>query len=252
MVRAPVIPVIEVDLGPGIRAFVTTRAGGVSRAPRDSLNLGLNVHDDEADVLRNRRLVDRAAGGVVSYLTQVHGCDVAVVAHAPERSQRSRATADALVTTAAHAPLGVLVADCVPVLLADPVHRVVSVVHAGRAGVAAGVVSAALEAMEESGASTASVRAAIGPSVCGACYEVPSALQDEVAAVVPGVRSVTSWGTSALDLPGAVAAELRDARVASVTDLGICTRTDERFFSHRRATAAGSVTGRFAGVVALV
>ena len=252
MVRTPVIPVIEVDLGPGIRAFFTTRAGGLSSPPRDALNLGLNVADDEEVVLANRARVDVEAGAVVSFLTQVHGDHVQVIGGPPERAHRSRGTADAMVTTAAKVPLGVLVADCVPVLLADPGHRAVAVVHAGRAGLAAGIVSGTLRAMEESGARRGSIRAAVGPAVCGSCYEVPQDLQDEVSALVPAARGTTSWGTPSLDLPGAVAYELRSAGVAAVVELGICTRTDERFFSHRRATSEGSVTGRFAGVAMLV
>jgi YfiH family protein len=137
------------------------------------------------------------------------------------------------------------------VLLADPRRGVVAAVHAGRAGVAAGVVAAAVRAMEEAGGRRHDIRAAVGPAVCGCCYEVPHALRDEVAAVVPHVASTTSWGTPSLDLPGAVAQGLRDAGTGAVHELGTCTRTDERFFSHRRATAEGSVTGRFAGVVML-
>lgn len=250
MVHTPVIPVIEVDLGPGIRAFFTTRGGGLSIPPRDSLNLGLNVGDDEVVVLANRARVDDEAGAPVSYVTQVHGAEVLAI-EASLQPERSRGTADAMLTTVGRVPLAVLVADCVPVLLADPVHGVVAVVHAGRAGLAAGIVSGALRAMERAGATPGAIRAAVGPAVCGSCYEVPQGLQDEVAALVPAVRARTSWGTPALDLPGAVAHALRTAGVPVVAELGICTRTDPRFFSHREATAAGSVTGRFAGVVML-
>ncbi|MEP7764890.1 peptidoglycan editing factor PgeF [Sanguibacter sp. 25GB23B1] len=245
------IPVIEVDLGPGIRAFFTTRDGGLSAPPRDSLNLGLNVDDDEEVVLANRARVDVELGAVVSYMTQVHGSTVRVVDGAPEGADLSCGTADALITAAARAPLGALVADCVPVLLADPGRRVVAVVHAGRAGVVAGIVAATVGAMEEIGARRGDIRAAVGPAICGGCYEVPQALQDEVADVVPHVRATTSWGSPSLDLPGAVAHELRRAGTAEVLEVGACTRTDTRFFSHRRATAERSVTGRFAGVVML-
>lgn len=245
------IPVIEVDLGPGIRAFFTTRDGGLSAPPRDSLNLGLNVQDDEEAVLANRARLDIEVGAVVSYMTQVHGSAIQVVDRAPESGDRSRGTADALVTRAPRAPLGVLVADCVPVLLADPGRRVVAAVHAGRAGVAAGVVAATVDAMVTVGARRSDIRSAVGPAVCGGCYEVPQALQDEVAAVVPYAVSTTSWGTPSLDLPAAVAHQLRSAGTGAVHELGPCTRTDERFFSHRRATAERSVTGRFAGVVML-
>ena len=102
-----------------------------------------------------------------------------------------------------------LVADCVPVLLADPEAGVVAAVHAGRRGLVAGVVEAAVAAMVEQGASVERIRAAIGPAIAGQSYEVPAELQDEVAAVVPQTRATTSWGTPALDLPAGVAAVLR-------------------------------------------
>ncbi|PFG33458.1 polyphenol oxidase family protein [Sanguibacter antarcticus] len=251
MVRTPVIPVIEVDLGPGIRAFFTTRDGGLSGPPRGTLNLGLNVQDDDEVVLANRDLVDVEVGAKVSYLTQVHGTVVQVVDRAAVGVERSRGTADASVTAVPLVPLGVLVADCVPVLLADPVHRVGAVVHAGRAGLAAGVVATTVGAMVDAGATVSTIRSAVGPAVCGECYEVPQALQDAVSDVVPGVRATTSWGTPSLDLPGAVARELRRLGVAEVVEVATCTRTDARFFSHREATANGEVTGRFAGVVVL-
>ena len=86
----------------------------------------------------------------------------------------------------------------------------------------------------------------IGPAICGTCYEVPAALRDEVAAVVPATWATTSAGTAALDLPAGVAALLAAAGVRQVTRLAICTRTDERFFSYR---AQRDHAGRFAGVI---
>lgn len=243
----PTIPVLEVDLGPGIRAFFTTRHGGTSRAPWASLNVGLNVGDDEAAVRANRRLVAAAAGGEVSFATQVHGSDAVQVTAdglpvpAPE--------ADALVTALGGVPLGVYVADCVPVLLADPRAGVVAVAHAGRPGVVGGVVPAVVESMRAAGARGLDLRAVVGPAVCGACYEVPAELQAEVAERVPEAVSRTSWGTPALDLPGAVEVQLRAAGVGQVQVVHRCTRTDETFFSHRRSSAADVPAGRFAGVV---
>ena len=113
-----------------------------------------------------------------------------------------------------------LVADCVPVLLADPEAGVVAAVHAGRRGLVAGVVEAAVAAMVAQGASVERVRAAIGPAIAGESYEVPAELQDEVASVVPQTRATTSWGTPALDLPAGVAAVLAAAGVEHVTHAG--------------------------------
>lgn len=255
MQHAPQIPVLEVDLGPGIRAFFTARAGGVSRAPWASLNLGTAVGDDPAHVSRNRELVDQAAGARVTFVSQVHGRTVAVlpgsgspgVPSAPALDASTEA--DALVSRVVDAPVGVYVADCVPVLLADPSSGVVAAVHAGRPGVELGVVGEAVRAMVAAGAGTASIRAAVGPSVCGRCYEVPADLRERVAAAAPATWATTGWGTPGLDLPRGVLAQLADAGVTQVVHVDRCTRTDDAFFSHRRASADGLATGRFAGVV---
>lgn len=255
MQHASQIPVLEVDLGPGICAFFTTRAGGVSRAPWASLNVGTAVGDDPAHVSRNRELVDQAAGACVTFVSQVHGRSVAVlpgsgspdVPSAPALD--ASAEADALVSRAVDTPVGVYVADCVPVLLADPSSGVVAAVHAGRPGVELGVLGEAVRAMVATGADIASIRAAVGPSVCGRCYEVPADLRERVAAAVPATWATTGWGTPGLDLPRGVLAQLADAGVTQVVHVDRCTRTDDAFFSHRRASADGLATGRFAGVV---
>ncbi|WNB84849.1 polyphenol oxidase family protein [Cellulomonas sp. ATA003] len=143
----------------------------------------------------------------------------------------------------------VVVADCVPVLLADPGTGVVAAVHAGRRGLADGVVQAAVARMVARGARAAELHAAIGPAICGRCYEVPAELRDAVADVVPHVASRTSWGTPALDLPRGAEAVLRDAGVHRVLSVGACTREDLRFFSHRRSVESGEPQGRCAGVV---
>ena len=243
------LPVVEVDLGQGVRAAFTTRAGGVSSGTYATLNLGLNVADEPGRVLANRRLVERWSGGPVQFATQVHGVAVAIVGPdlPPGSTPVSVGEFDAL-ASASGAAIAVLVADCVPVLLADPSAGVVGAVHAGRRGLADGVVQRALAAMVGLGARLDEVRAVIGPAICGACYEVPAELRAEVVAVVQASWSTTSWGTPALDLPAGVAATLAAAGVHRIDDLGICTATDERFFSHR-AQRGGTATGRFAGVI---
>lgn len=248
--HAPRIPVLEVDLGPGIRAFFTTRDGGVSTGPWAGLNVGTAVGDAPGSVEENRRRVEDAAGSPVTFVSQVHGRAVHRVSEGAESTTSSTAVeADALVAPAGGVAVGVYVADCVPVLLADPLQGVVAAVHAGRPGVEAGVVTAAVQAMVAVGAVASRVRAAVGPAVCGRCYEVPGDLQARVARTVPDALSTTAWGTPALDLPRAVVAQLRAAGLRDVEHLDVCTRTDERFYSHRRASAEGLVTGRFAGVV---
>jgi len=221
----------------------------VSAGEFASLNLGLAVEDEPRRVLANHELLAREAGAPVAFGRQVHGAAVVEVDQPPSGGRPTVGTGDALVTRRRDLALGVVVADCVPVLLADPGRGVVGTAHAGRAGLVAGVVESVVEAMRAKGA--LELRAVVGPSICGRCYEVPAALREEVEAAVPGTASTTSWGTPALDLPAGVVSRLRAAGVGQVERLGICTFTDERFFSHRRWRADGSRRGRFAGVVRL-
>ncbi|GAA4852255.1 peptidoglycan editing factor PgeF [Luteimicrobium xylanilyticum] len=246
----PPVPLLEVDLGPGVRAGFTTRTGGLSPAPWASLDLGLGVGDDPDRVRANRAAVSATVGTPVSFMTQVHGRGVIVVERAPDDEAPARDSvgeADALVSADGHA-LAVLVADCVPVLLADPERGVVGCAHAGRRGVELDVVGAAVDALVDRGARRGSLRAVVGPSVCGACYEVPEQMREDVAAGVPATWAQTRAGTPALDLPAGVAAQLAAAGVGRVEVLGICTLEDERFYSHRR-DGRRTPTGRFAGVV---
>lgn len=241
----------EVDLGPGVVAGFTDRHGGVSAPPYDTLNLGAHVGDDPGAVRTNRGLLAGRLGARVAFADQVHGRCVVDVAGAhvlPVDALEPVGTADALVTDATDVALGVLVADCVPVLLADPSARVVAAVHAGRRGLLDGVVQAALAALVARGAEVSRVRAAIGPAVAGSSYEVPAALRDELAAVVPETAATTDRGTPALDLRAGVEVLLRRAGVRHVSRSSRDTRVDGDLFSYRRAHA----TGRFAGVVRLV
>ena len=248
---------LRVDLGPGVVAGFTTRRGGVSPAPWSALNLGANVGDDPDRVRENRARVGRWLGAPVAFAAQVHGDGVLLLGE-PERAEwasdappLAAGEADAVVTGARGLGLGVLVADCVPVLLADAQARVVGVVHAGRAGVRLGVMHRAVDALLAAGATTARLRAAVGPAVCGECYEVPAAMRDAVAAVVPAAASSTPHGTAALDLPAAVLAQLAASGVEDVVHVDRCTLEDPDLFSHRRATGAGTSTGRQAGVIVL-
>jgi YfiH family protein len=237
---------------PGAVAGFTTRVGGVSGSRWESLNLALHVDDDARLVRANReRLARRLGSRPVSFPEQVHGAGVLAVGRG--RADRSRITnegapgVDALVTAETGLPLGVLVADCLPVLLVDPVARVAGAAHAGRRGRVAGVLQQAVAAMVELGAVPARTAAVIGPAVCGRCYELPAAMRDEVEAAVPGSATLTRVGTPASDLPGGARRVLETLGLAAVREIGICTVEDARFYSHRR----DGVTGRFAGVVML-
>ncbi len=214
---------------------------GTSSAPHERLNLGGHVGDVASRVLANREAV-RAALAVdeLVLMNQVHGDTIHVVGLGGDDQVGD---ADGLVTDRPGVALAVLVADCVPVLLADDAAGVVGVAHAGREGVRLAVVDRALDAMTALGADESRVRVHLGPAVCGACYEVPAELRDIVEAAVPGTATTSRWGTPALDLRAGLVAHLAD-RVAEVTVDQVCTVEDGRYFSFRR----DGVTGRFAGL----
>lgn len=231
-----------------VRFAFTTRHGGVSAAPYDSLNLGDHVGDDLAAVQQNRRLAAKLLGverDRVVYMKQVHGKQVAVAREPwPDEAAPS---VDALVTAEPGLALAVLVADCTPVLLADRTAGVLGAAHAGRPGMAAGVVPATIEAMRELGADPAHMEAFTGPGVCGACYEVPEQMRAEVAEREPESWATTRQGTAAVDVPRGVAAQLRRAGIPE-GNLHLspqCTIESPDYYSYRR----DGVTGRFAGFV---
>ncbi len=208
----------------------------------DAGNLALHVADNPDDVMARRARLEAAAGlgeRHFQYMNQVHGKAVEfITAHG------DGPTADAMVSRGQ--PLAVMVADCVPVVLLgevpEEIDPVLAVVHAGRPGVAADIVSATVADMRNRGA--ASISAWVGPSICGECYEVPAQLRTDVAAAVPETWSTTSWGTPALDLPAGVRAQL-NALDVTVEYSGECTLETARLYSYRR----NQQTGRFAGLV---
>lgn len=234
------------DIVSGAHFAFTDRWGGVSAAPYEALNLGGAVGDDAAAVRTNRELAAKSLGldpARVVWMNQVHGRDVADVEE--PWGERPAAEVDAIVTVRRGLALAVLTADCVPVLLADPVAGVVAAAHAGRPGMVAGVVPAAVEAMIERGADPARIIARTGPAVCGRCYEVPDALRAEVAAVEPAAHAETRWGTPAVDVTAGVRAQLERLGVRDLVGSPVCTMESEDHFSYRRE----GTTGRLAGYV---
>jgi YfiH family protein len=241
-----VLVMISGTLGPGIRYAFTDRNGGHSSAPFESCNLSSRVGDDPDRVAANRCSIAGQLGldpDAVTFLHQVHGNDV-VVADGPWPDADPQA--DAMITGRPGLALAVLVADCTPVLVADPHARLIGAAHAGRPGLAAGVVPALLARLRELGATLEHAVAVIGPSVCGGCYEVPVAMQAEVAAVAPAAAALTRHGTPSLDIASGVAAQLRAGGVATVTRFPVCTMESADHFSYRRE---GAPNGRAAGYV---
>lgn len=228
-----------------VHMTITDRYGGASSAPYDGRNLGGAVGDDPATVRHNR---DKTAAELgldparVVYMRQVHGADVAYVT---EPFGAEPPALDAVFTGEPGLGLCVLVADCVPVLLADADAGLVGAAHSGRPGTALGVVPALVRAMVERGADPARMTALVGPSACGRCYEVPAELRDEVAAGLPATWATTRQGTPALDVRAGVAAQLAAEGVTDVRHDDRCTIESPELYSYRR----DRTTGRFAGYV---
>ncbi len=227
-----------------VRRVVTTRAGGRSKPPYESFNLGDHVGDDADAVAANRdRLATQLglATDHVIWMEQVHG-RTATIVDAPRTGPVE--AADAVIATEPGLAVAVLVADCVPVLLADADAGVVAAVHAGRVGARVGVVPAALKAMANAGARIDHTEVLIGPAVCGECYEVPASMQADVAARLPGSATRSRTGTPALDLRAGIWQQLAEAGVARIGIDPRCTVEDRTLFSHRR----DGTTGRIAAI----
>ena len=230
--------------GPIACAF-TDRLGGTSDGPWGSLNLGTSNGDDPNRVADNLARVAEAAGVErLVRMTQVHGASVAWV---EDLADGQIPVADVLLSATPGVGVLVRVADCTPIVIAAAEESMVAVVHCGREGLLAGVVASAVAELRGRGA--AALEAWVGPRACGQCYELPQNMVDAVAAVVPEARSITSWGTPAVDVGAGVMAQLAALDVRA-NDLAadVCTIEDEQWFSYRRQ---GQDSGRF-GAVAVI
>lgn len=234
---------LTADLGQHALGWFSTREDGVSEGSYSSLNLGAGVGDDAGAVARNRGVVARAAGAPVGFMRQVHGTEVQHWDAQSVPTLGEEPVADVLFTDVSGAAVGVLVADCVPVLLAGS--GGVAAVHAGRRGLLAGVIGSAVTAMTAAGVTV--THAAIGPCICAGCYEVPATMRAEAAADTPALWAQTTWGTASLDMAAGVRSHLLAAGVDEIDHVHACTREDDRFFSYRRQ----GVCGRTAGVARL-
>jgi len=244
--------------GLGLEAVITTREGGVSGGRFGSLNLGLHVGDDPESVRANRRLAAAAVGGSLDDLVfceQVHGSDVAVVTAGQRGRGAVRADdaivgADALITADASPVLAIMVADCVPLVLFDPVHRILACVHAGWAGTVRGVTSATVERLRALGSDPADLVVGIGPSIHPDRYQVG---EDVVAAaravfgqrtgevIRPARTEPDGTGGWTFDLWQANLIQLTEAGVpaSQVQITGLDTGPGTPFFSHRSEGPCG-------------
>lgn len=218
------------------------RQGGVSTGELASLNTGIGSGDDPAAIAENRRRAAAAVlpGAALVGVYQVHGRDCAPVDTAWADADRPHA--DALVTDQPGILLGILTADCVPVLLADHGAGVVGAAHAGWKGAISGITDATIEAMEAKGAKTANIAAAIGPCIGAASYEVDAAFVDRFLAADPANDHFFRAGRAGhaqFDIAAYVAARLAAAGVARVEILGDDTYArGVDYFSYRRACHA--------------
>ncbi|GGF88328.1 laccase domain protein [Azorhizobium oxalatiphilum] len=227
---------------PGIRHAFFTRQGGVSSGIYDSLNGGLGSKDAVENVMENRARMARAIGVTPENLvmcSQVHSA-ICVPMEAPW-TRANAPSADAIATRVPGLAATVTIADCGPVLFADPVARVVGAAHSGWKGAFGGVIEATVAQMENLGARRADIRAVIGPLIRQPSYEVG---EDFISRFIEEDRTFTRFFAPAdrphhalFDLPGFIALRLRQARIDHVEDLGLDTYADPaRFFSYRRST----------------
>lgn len=226
---------------PQVRACVTTRAGGLSLAPYETLNLATHVGDDPATVAANRFRLAQALNlpAAPRWLNQVHGTHCVDAATAADGAQ-----ADASYALRPGIVCAVLTADCLPVLLCDRNGTRVAAVHAGWRGLHDGVIAAAVRALA---CPPAGLLAWIGPGIGTDAYVVGGELRRDFLALDPGnaacfEQRADGWHA---DLAGLAARQLASAGVTAIGCSNLCTFHDERFYSYRR----DDVTGRFASLV---
>ena len=225
------------------RSLFTSRNGGVSVAPYESLNLALHVGDDPAMVRKNRELLSNQLGIAPSdlyFMNQVHGNDIAEITE--NSSSSDVPTVDALFTMEPGKYLVTLIADCIPLLLHSD--RAVAAVHVGRQGLLCGAFEKSLEVFNKHGIAATQITAELGPSICGKCYEVDAQMYTDVTTQIPATALNTA--ERSLNIEAGLISKL-EATGISWKSSGLCTLHDPGYFSYRR----DGVTGRQAGVIAL-
>lgn len=229
------------------------RCGGVSEGTVRGLNVGHGAADDPQAVAENRRRAVAAVlpGAALATVYQVHSPDVVEVERPWQHGERPRA--DAMVTDRPGLLLGVVTADCAPVLLADRGAGVIGAAHAGWRGAHAGVLENTVSAMERLGARASRVGAAIGPAIAQASYEVDARFRENFGPADERFFAPGRADRWQFDLEGYVAGRLRAAGVGTIEPLGLDTYADEvRFFSYRRASHRSEATyGRQISLIAL-
>lgn len=239
----------------GARHGFFGRVGGVSEGDFVSLNAAVASGDSRAAVAENRTRVTKTLGvpsEALLTMKQVHSAKVVTIAGAAENVA---VEADAMVTARPDLLLGILTADCCPILFIDPAAGVVGAAHAGWRGAVDGVIAATVRAMLEVGARRDTIRAAIGPTISAVNYEVGQDFRDAIVAHDPTHSRffrVQSGEKPRFDLPAFVLNALAQEHLGAVEQVGGCTYAQpERYFSHRFATHAGRRTGRQLSVIGI-
>ena len=232
----------------------STRIGGTSKPPYESLNLGFHVGDRPEDVTDNHRLLAKEMGYNLSQLVhmrQIHS-DKIVIIDPSQHDFRHPPECDALLTNQKGIPLMVMVADCTPVLFYDAHKGVIGVAHAGRAGALQGIVPKALKKMQTHFSSCLQdIQVILGPSIGACCYEVNEEIVQEVREKGYDLSTVTKKGRHYLDVNSIIHKQLREIGLddQQVEDLSVCNACEHKsYFSYR---ADRQMTGRFAGVIML-
>lgn len=250
------LEILASDLLAPVRHGFFTRRGGVSEGIYAGLNCGPGSDDRPGDVAANRARVAEALGVAPDRLLSLHQVHSPEVVVAGPEGWAERPRADAAVTASPGVALGVLTADCAPVLFADPQAGVIGAAHAGWRGAIDGVLEATLDAMERLGAERARVSAAVGPTISQRAYEVGPEFLDRFLDEDPEHGRFFAGGAGdrcRFDLPGFVLHRLRAAGAGEAGWIGACTFSDpERFFSYRRTTRAGEADyGRLISAIVL-
>jgi YfiH family protein len=226
---------------PRVKALVTTRNGGLSAGPYASLNLGLRVNDDPETVERNRTLLRGHLPAEPRWLRQVHGNRVVDAARVQQPVEADAATSRTPDTVCA-----IMVADCMPVLLADRTGTVVGAAHAGWRGLAAGIIENTVQSMA---VAPSTLVAWLGPAIGPAAFEVGADVRDAFVGQDPGAASAFADHKPGKWLADLFALARRRLHVTGVTDVhggGLCTVSDpRRFYSYRR----DGTTGRMAALI---
>ncbi|MDO5729049.1 MAG: polyphenol oxidase family protein [Actinomycetaceae bacterium] len=229
------------ELGGARVGFTRCRPANYADSTRPSHpNYGLNTEDESELVLDDRRALARRLGTSIAWMTQTHS-DIVCEISAADVPVDNAVTADAVI--ASRVGVAVQVADCIPVLVVDPRKRKVAAIHAGRAGVEKNIVGKTLDRLYATGSLRGELLAAVGPSICGHCYEVPPTMWDRFTTQYPVGASHTRWGTPALDLRAVVDQQLRSGWIDDIRCDNTCTYEHDDLNSYRRNPHCGRQAG---------